>query len=105
MEGKIITLFRLAQTKLSWGSSNFVFDHEWIQVTLGRVAMPFVSPLTRVTQAIASTPGCNLLCLSMFKTHFANVSQIQDGKVHNPIDQNVAFKAKSTNEKRQNSVC
>ena len=47
-EGKNITFHGLAYPKLTWGSYNFVFDHLWLLVTLGRVAMSLVSPLMPV---------------------------------------------------------
>jgi len=35
-------------TQAHLGSSNFVSDHKYLLVTLGRVAMPFISPLMPV---------------------------------------------------------
>ena len=52
-EGKNITSHRLVHPKLTWGSSNFVFDHKQLLVTLGRVAMPLVSPLMPVPSFIS----------------------------------------------------
>jgi len=39
-------------TQAHLGSSNFVFDHLQLLVTLGRVAMPVISPLMPVPQQL-----------------------------------------------------
>ena len=43
---KKITFHGLAYPKLTWGSSKFVSDHYQLLVTLERVAMPLISPLS-----------------------------------------------------------
>jgi len=49
-EGKNITLDGLAHPKLTWESSNFVFNHSCSWLPWGRVAMPLISPLMPVPQ-------------------------------------------------------
>jgi len=40
------------QAWLTWGSSNLVFDHRRLLVTLGKVAKPLVCPLMPVPEAL-----------------------------------------------------
>ena len=50
-EGKSITFHGLAYPKLTWGSSNFVFDHQQLVVTLGEGChVPLISPMMPVSQ-------------------------------------------------------
>ena len=88
--GKTITFQGLAHPKLIWGFSNFVFDHWRLLVTLGRVAMPLISPLmpdiTEQNRAsydmclfsFFTIPGQNLSTLSLpiYRDRESHVCQV-----------------------------
>jgi len=64
-----ITFHGLACPKLTWGSSNFVSDHNSSWLPWGRVAMPLISPLMPVPQVLLQS------CMHLMKS-YANIQSV-----------------------------